>query len=627
MCGIVGRFARREGHEIERAVARAVAALCHRGPDDHGQEVFTLPEGTLVLGHTRLSIIDLSAGGHQPMHSLDGRYSIVYNGEIYNYRELRGLLAAHGRTFRTDSDTEVLLACWAQWGAACLARLRGMFAFAVFDHAALTVTCARDAFGIKPLFYCFDGGGFSFASEMPALLAVAPIRPAIDQQSAYDYLVWGRYDDRPQTFIDGIQHLLPGHVLALSLQDRRAVDPVRWWWPSIEERDDLTFSQAAEELREKFLDNVRLHLRSDVAVGAALSGGLDSSAVVCAMRYVEPDMPIHTFSYVARQSGFDEEPWADMVNHHVRAIPHKVVVSPAEIAGDLEDMMRAQGEPFGSTSIYAQYRVYRAAREQGITVVLDGQGADELLAGYHGYPSGYLSSLLRRRRYWEALRFLHFWSRWPGRGRRRAILELGSVLVPSRLSGMAWWAIGRRREPRWLRADILRESGVSLVPPVFGECEEESDRRCLAGALRTALTRVGLRSLLRHGDRNSMRWSVESRVPFLTNDIAEFLLTLPESYLLSEKGETKSVFRAAMRGIVPVRIIERRDKIGFQTPQAEWLAANAGDVRNWVLACNVLPFINETEAVSEVERVLGSPNRASSEAWRLVNFSKWACMQ
>ncbi|NDC37295.1 MAG: asparagine synthetase B, partial [Proteobacteria bacterium] len=221
------------------------------------------------------------------------------------------------------------------WGSTCLARLRGMFAFVVFDKVSRQITCVRDAFGIKPFFYRHDEDGFFFASEVPALLALRTQRPQLNLQRAYDYLVGSRYDDTSESFFDGVRQLLPGHLITLDFEAATIAEHRRWWWPSIAERIDLTFADATEQLRAMFLDNVRLHLRSDVRLGAALSGGVDSSAVVCAMRHVEPEMPIHTFSYVARGSDADEEHWADLVNGHVNAIPHKVLVSSNELAADL----------------------------------------------------------------------------------------------------------------------------------------------------------------------------------------------------------------------------------------------------------------------------------------------------
>ncbi|MGE4550811.1 MAG: asparagine synthase (glutamine-hydrolyzing), partial [Opitutales bacterium] len=415
MCGIFGMFCQEQAMDFEPLLDKVLAALKHRGPDDQGMEQIHSSEGSLGLGHTRLSIIDLSAGGRQPMRSSDERFTLVFNGEIYNYRELRDELRAQGQEFRTESDSEVLLVCWSFWGKSCLKRLRGMFAFAIHDKRDDTVTCARDAFGIKPFYYHCGPKGFSFASELPALLILLQEQPALNLQLVHDYLVYGAYDDREATFHEGVRHLAPGHMLTFHLSKPSTAEIERWWFPGIEERTDLSLEEAAERLREKFLLNVRLHLRSDVPLGVALSGGLDSSALVCAMRHLEPDLPINTFSFVARDTPADEERWVDEINRQVGAMPHKIFVDPEELADDLDDMIRAQGEPFGSTSIYAQYRVFRLAKEHGTTVLLEGQGADELLGGYHGYSQARIRSLLERGEYGALLSFLKGWSEWPGR--------------------------------------------------------------------------------------------------------------------------------------------------------------------------------------------------------------------
>ena len=622
MCGIFGGVWRSVPLALESALSDAARALRFRGPDDNGQNMFVLGAATIALGHTRLSIIDLTSGGHQPMHSTDGLVSVVFNGEIYNYRELRGELKLLGHRFASDSDTEVLLTAWRQWGRDGLSRLVGMFAFVVFDREAATLTCVRDAFGIKPFFYALERGNFLFASEIPAIKELKQEKAELDWQRAYDYLVHGDYDSDSRTFLDGVLHLQPGHILELDIASGRLAEPARWWQPKIAERRDLGFAEAAEQLRERFLDSIRLHLRSDVPLGAALSGGIDSSAVVCAMRHVAPDAPINTFSYIARGSVVSEEGWVDRINQHVGAVPHKVVVSASELAADLDDMIQAQGEPFGSTSIYAQYRVFRLAKEQGVTVTLDGQGADEMLAGYNGYPGQRIRSLLEQGSYSEAWHFLDQWAKWPGRtrmaGAKRAVAELTQGPLYDflrRINGM-------RDLPAWINADPLEGKGIIRRYPRLRSTRGESGRR-LAAELALSLTQRGLPALLRHGDRNSMRFSVESRVPFLTRELADFLLSLPEAYLISPEGETKHIFRAAMRGIVPDDVLNRRDKIGFATPEQEWLFGMAETVRGWLRIDLNLPFYNQAEVLREFDLIVAGKKPFSWQVWRWINFSRW----
>ena len=621
MCGIIGGYIAQPNAQPDFQVG--LDKLAHRGPNDRGLEFWNFTEGFLALGHTRLSIIDLSAAGHQPMCSPCGRYAIVFNGEIYNYRELRQELKLLGQHFVSDTDTEVLLASWLTWGSACLSRLCGMFAFVVLDRECHTLTCVRDAFGIKPFFYRYGKSEFTFASEVPALLALEPQRPKLNLQRAYDYLGSGNYDDKAETFIEGVFQLLPGHMLTFDLTTAVISDNRRWWWPNIVERTDISFAEAREQLRDMFLESIRLHLRSDVLLGAALSGGLDSSAVVCAMRHVVPDMPIHTFSYVARGSDLDEEQWVDLVNNSVGAIPHKIVVSPDELMVDLDDMIRVQGEPFCSTSIYAQYRVFKLAHENGITVTLDGQGADEMLAGYRGYPGPRLHSHFERGEWIEMFKFLRAWAQWPGRSMGFGTKALIGEILPNSLRAVALRMIGRDPTPDWLNIRYFQEQGVCFD---LNGCKQRSDDevgRRLVASLRRSLTGQGLNSLLRHGDRNSMFWSVESRVPFLTTEIVEFLLSLPEHYLISRQGETKHVFREAMRGIVPDEILDRKDKIGFATPEQVWLKQLESKVFDWLAVCDELPFLNASECRAEVKSIIDGSRPFDFRAWRLINYCRW----
>ncbi|CAM8670256.1 AsnB Asparagine synthase (glutamine-hydrolyzing) [Comamonadaceae bacterium] len=560
------------------------------------------------------------------MSSSDGRFVIVFNGEIYNYRELREELFRQGVSFASDSDTEVLLAAWMQWGAACLPRLVGMFAFTVLDRKLSTLTCVRDAFGIKPFFYSKVDRKFLFASEAPAVLALRGGKTQPDWQRAYDYLVHGTYDNQEQTFFDGVLQLSPGHMLVVNLEERTVGESQRWWVPRIAERTALSFDEAVEQVRERFLQSIRLHLRSDVPLGAALSGGIDSSAVVCAMRHVAKDLPIHTFSYIAAGSAVSEEKWVDLVNSHVGATAHKVVVSPQELARDLDDMISAQGEPFGSMSIYAQYRVYQLAKESGITVTLDGQGADEMLGGYVGFPGERVRSLLDAGRVGDALSFLREWADWPGRsvamGVKAALAECSSGVIHELLRKMA----GMNKIPAWIDEAVAREMSLNERVMRFRSGPEASGRR-VSAQLANMLERHGLPGLLRHGDRNSMRFSIESRVPFLSLEQVEYTLSLPERYLVSDSGETKHVFRQAMKGIVPDEILSRKDKIGFEPPEAEWLLSIAAQAREWLSEDLQIPFVRRDVLLAQFEEVVAGRRPFSWQAWRWINFYRWkACV-
>ena len=439
----------------------------------------------------------------------------------------------------------------------------------------------------------------------------------VNHRQVYRYLHLGFYDESAETFVEGIHKLRPGSIMVMDVATGRLSDQERWWWPSVEERRDLSFDQAAEQLRGLVLDSVRLHLRSDVPLGTALSGGIDSSVIVGAMRHVAPDAELHTFSYVARNSPVDEERWADVMNAHVGAVPHKVVATPEEMLRDLDDVIRAQGEPFASTSIYAQYRVFRAAHEAGVTVTLDGQGADELLAGYSGYPGYRLRSLLSQGRFTDVARFVRGWSAEPDRTPTELAVATAAQAVPRRSRDRVRLATARSGVMRRPDGLDLRSTSPLLADPPRG--------RHLATVLRDGLTDRGLEALLRHADRNSMAFSIESRVPFLGVDLAEFLLTMPEEYLISARGQTKRMLRAAMRGIVPDSILDRRDKVGFETPQRSWMKTSDLDVEAWLDGARAYPYVDVDALRPQLaDWVAGRKSPLDGGmVWRLLNFSRW----
>lgn len=621
MCGIAGGYWIKTDSRLEGRLDSALRKINHRGPDDIGAEFISVRDGVVALGHSRLSIIDLSTAGHQPMHSPDGRYAIIFNGEVYNYRELRFELQAKGVKFRSDSDTEVLLHAWITWGSSCLVRLQGMFAFALLDKFLNTLTCVRDAFGIKPFFYSEQADEFCFASELPALKELMSHKPKVDLQRSYDYLINGDYDSQPRSFIEGIKHLPPAHWMMIDFNSRVICEPTRWWYPPIAQSCNLSFQQAVEAVREQFLQNIRLHLRSDVPIGAALSGGLDSSAVVCAMRYVEREAQINTFSYIA-SGNLSEEYWVDEVNHHVGATPHKVYLRPDTFLADLTDVISSQGEPFGSTSIYAQYLVFKEARNKGIKVTLDGQGADELLAGYSGYPQFRMLSMIERNEFKRLANFVSDWAQWPGRSKRQAWMTFAELVLPEKLHKLARHLSGRSTAPDWLNTQWLTSEGVELDLYRHPLREEGRGRRVIE-RLGFSLTERGLPGLLRHADRNSMRFSVESRVPFLTVQLAELLFSMPEEYLISRSGETKSIFRAAMRDIVPNNILHRKDKIGFETNEGDWMLREAPRLRSMLKDTAIIPFINQNKLLEMFDEYVAGRRVYSSQVWRWINYCLW----
>jgi len=622
MCGIFGSIELNQSSNFATRLSEASNALSHRGPNDNGLEISCLGGVHLSLGHRRLSIFDLSERGHQPMSSASNRFVTVFNGEIYNYRELREQLISKGYCFKTDTDTEVLLAAWEEWGAGSLHHFSGMFAFAIYDNKSKQITFVRDAFGIKPLYYYFDQNAFYFASEIPALLKLIPHKVGANLNRGAQYILSGTYDNSSETFYDGVFQLLPGHTLTINLDSPKKVTPMRWWWPEVKERSNLSFPDAVDQLRSLFLETIRLHLRSDVPVGATLSGGIDSSAVVCAMRYLEPKMPLKTFSFIASGHRMDEEKWVDIVNAHVGAQSIKVGITSAELAEDIDDLIATQGEPFCTTSIYAQYRVFKMVRESGVVVTLDGQGADEMLAGYGGYPEARIKSLIENKQWRALLVFLNGWGKQPGRTISQSVRLAIRQFVPDSFVN-SLHAFRANPDANLFNRDahhFLKLSSPLAKDDIAGQT---IGGRRLVEALRNALCFDGINALLRHGDRNSMRWSIESRVPFLTTKMSEFCLSLPEDYLVSKTGETKCIFRAAMRGIVPDVILDRKDKIGFETPEEVWLTKLGSKAAKWMESAENIPFLNPLEVRAEINLVINGHKHFSPKAWRLINYCKW----
>lgn len=636
MCGLAGLYIP-DGAVEPKLAHRLGVSLKHRGPDDEGflgwnpgtaprlvRDPHAVGAASCWLVHTRLSIIDTSAAGWQPMASADGRYFIVFNGEIYNFLELRQELEELGHTFRSRSDTEVLLAAFIQWGKDALRRLVGMFAFAVLDTAKRRLFLVRDFFGIKPLFYTHWNGGFAFASEIKTLLCLPGMAPGIQPQRLYEFFRFGLTDRGGATLFEGIEQLPPAHFLDLSLDRLKDARPVPYWRPRRDVACRLSFEDAAEKLRALFLDSVRLHLRSDVPIGATLSGGIDSSATVMAMRRIQgDDLDLHTFSYIADDPRLSEEKWVDLVGASANAEIHKIRPGHGELVADIDHLIAVQDEPFISTSIYAQHHVFRLAREHGIKVTLDGQGADEYLGGYPTYVAARLASLVRRGQFLQALRFLQHVGKGGEFGHRGVLLRAAGLLLPEVLRTPARRLVDEELYPPWLKADWFRERGVDPAPQTAVQGPD-----LLIDRLSETLTDLSLPGLLRYADRNSMAFSVESRVPFLTPALVEFVLSLPESYIIAPDGTTKAVFRRAMRGIAPDAVLDRRDKIGFSTPVRMWIK-DLGDWTSDALSSDAaasIPAINIRTVRREWEAVRLGSNGSADHIWRLVNVIRWAEM-
>lgn len=628
MCGIVALVAA-PGERFLRADLDAMGAcLHHRGPDAAGTHTWSAPEhGTtperfvVGLAHTRLTILDLSHGSDQPMARADGAVTMTFNGEIYNYVELRRELQSLGHAFTTSGDTEVLLNAYLEWGTGCLERLVGMYAFALHDTRSNTVLAARDAFGIKPLYLAQSAAGLAMASEIKSLRRLPGVGTSVDSSVLLRYLRFGVAQHEQQSIFSDIHELEAGsHVLIDVATGERTHR--RHYVPRVQPipASDISMHEAADRLRGLFQRSISLHSRSDVAVGTALSGGLDSSSIVCAVReLLGQGVPIHAFTYAATGSPVNEIEWSRLAAERAGATLHSTSPDATQVIADLDDVVGAWDEPLAGTSVYAQYSVFRLAHEHGIKVLLDGQGADELLGGYDRYLAARIASHVRKG-HWRRAASLVKTARTRGMSRPGTAVLAMDYLAPQPVQDLLRPVVGRGLVPPWVDSSWFAARGARLAP-----VHHTAAREVLRDQLLRDLTENSVPNLLRYEDRNSMHWSVESRVPFLVPELAEFCLSLPEEYLVDEDGTSKAVLRRAVQGLVPDAIIERRDKIGFEPPSSTWFQALGQERRKAMLddARSVLPFL-DTDRVQSFWEAAGRDNRAGETAWRLIFLTRWA---
>ncbi len=572
MCGISGILAT---EPKDLSVIRGLTnSLSHRGPDDEGYaardrlgntrhfvsaDLPECPTGTLALGHRRLSILDTSSAGHQPMEHPDGDLIIIYNGEVYNYLELRIELEKLGCRFRTGTDTEVVLEAYKQWGTQCFARFNGMWSLAIWDERRKSLILSRDRFGIKPLHYLIDKNVLYFASEIKALLCVDVYRPKLNNSIAADFLRWGLVNHNNETFFAGINAFPPACFCIISQDNVSRISPQPYWTPNSGTLSSSRLSaiQAEEEFLSLFGSAVALRQRSDVPVGACLSGGLDSSAIVCeATRANANSSPFATFTSASKLSDFDERRWSDIVNQACNTKAHTVFPSASAFRQDLDHLILAQEEPFPSASIYAQYLLMRKAREEEIPVLLDGQGADEALCGYRKYVAYSFLESLQEGHWLDLFTDIFGWATTGDKG----LLQLSQ---------------GVRYLPRFLQrgnAEPLYEHVLPGFNDVWSQSLPGTGLQTYRASERQIddLVKHSVPALLRYEDRNSMAWGIESRVPFLDYRLVEFLLGLP-TRLKVNKGRTKSLMRNALKGRIPDEVLQRRDKMGFVTPMHVWM--------------------------------------------------------
>lgn len=665
MCGISGIY---DKQSRLAPIVTMNQAQRHRGPDDEGylfintqtqewqiacgdetvdaatmlaQSAVSMEHYDLVLASRRLAILDLSPAGHMPMAYADGNLWVTYNGEIFNYCELRAELATYGHCFRSDSDTEVLLAAYAEWGVDCLNHFNGMFAFVLWDSHRKRLFCARDRFGIKPFYYSWDGKTFIFASELKSLIQHTAIQRKPDDQAIFDYLTLGVSDHTEQTFFAGLRNLKPGSFLLLDVGHNHLHNET--WWevkinPSIENSTPAEQRRVYATFAELLEDAVRLRLRSDVPVGTALSGGLDSSTIVLlANRLLLEEQVIprtlvgaHQKTFTARnlEVEIDEHHYSRLIIDKSGAEEHVIYPDGEALWREFESFVWFLDEPVNSTSQYAQWNVMRLARQNNVTVLLDGQGGDEIFAGYYAYYPSYLSQLYQQRGVLSTARAVWDISRVGGAPVVDMLMEDAVNRLPWRIQQFA----NRIRPPltipggggsglqEWqLQPNFIQRNWERRWRPL------EVDESGLVGVLHRDLTSTNLPKLLRYEDRISMAFSLETRLPYLDFRLIDMVFALPLNYRI-HNGWSKWILRRSMQHLLPKEICWRRTKLGFPTPEIRWLTQGAPYIRrrfqNRASEEQLAPYI-QPGLLQQISDLPNAALAATPGLWRLLNLLVW----
>jgi asparagine synthase (glutamine-hydrolysing) len=569
MCGIAGIIQSSPDNQRGELVKKMTEAIAHRGPD--GEGFWQNDESTTFFGHRRLSIIDLSLNAAQPLHYND-RFVIIHNGEIYNYIELREELVGKGYSFRSQTDTEVIAAAYAEWGDECVDQFDGMFSFAIWDKKEKELFAARDRFGEKPFFYSYDQQKrlFWFASEMKALWA-GGLKQSPNLKMLFNFLTIG-YVDNPnnpqETFDNNIEKLPPAHFLKIKTSAGFEVTIEKYWDLDPEfVNKKVSDKDALEKFRELFQTSVKRRLRSDVSLGTSLSGGLDSSSIVATiLQHETSNLKLQTFSAIFPAFEKNEERYIDEVTKHFSLQSHRAIIHEDEIPSLLQKVIHYQDEPFGSAGTLPQFKVFSLAADHNVKVLLDGQGADETLAGYHKYYKWYWQELFLKRKLARSGELKA--AKKNGVNENFGIRNVIAAIVPEFASVF----LERQYLLNALRQEDLTKDFVHFqsreayytTPTIFS----------LNGALYFNTCMHGLEELLRYADRNSMAHGREVRLPFLSHELVEFIFSLPSHFKIRQ-GWTKWILRQSMTGHLPQDITWRKDKVGFEPPQQQWMKHHA----------------------------------------------------
>ena len=615
MCGINGVLGLQDEIRARKIVGLMNQTLQHRGPDDEGHFV----EEGVALGHRRLSIIDLSAAGHQPMQSHDGRYLLVFNGEIYNFKELKKQL---DYPFRTGTDTEVILAAYGKWGKGCLEHLNGMFAFALYDRLAKEVLIARDRLGIKPLYYYVDQGILAFSSELRPLLKSGLVPKKADRQGLNDYL---RYQTvhAPATIVEGVKMLMPGNLMCIGLSGKEPAMSIHCWWKTDTTRYDLDNIPAAvihKEIRKRMYEAVESRLVADVPFGAFLSGGIDSSLVTGIMSEVSAK-PVHTFNISFAEEQYSEARYARQIAEKYKTVHTEIQLSSADFLELLPAALQAMDHPSGDGP--NTYVVSKATKEAGISMALTGLGGDELFAGYPAFKRMHRLNSLKA--LWKL-----------PTGLRKAAGETLYKLKPGMAAGKIRASLA---EPQfsfagnfaYTRRVLLEEQILKLlakpqetIDPLLASVQLAGVKE---GKILSATSQADIGSymqnvLLRDADQMSMAHALELRVPFLDYRLVEYVLAVPD--IIKYPHTQKKLLTDSLPHILPDNIINR-PKMGFEFPWAHWLRHELNDLANHQLMQLGGNGVFKEESIAGLWKQFKQkdPNVSYSRIWPLVVLSHW----
>ncbi|WP_343748437.1 asparagine synthase (glutamine-hydrolyzing) [Fluviicola sp.] len=590
MCGISGIVNRKGKIESESEIRRMNQLIEHRGPDGDGIYCYN----NVALGHRRLAILDLSELGKQPMHWGE-KYTIVFNGEVYNYIEIREVLLAAGYAFQSESDTEVILAAYDKWGKDCVSRFNGMWSFVILDKEKNTLFCSRDRFGIKPFYYTISEESFRFGSEIKQLISE---RPVINLPVALDFIISAMEEATDETFFKGVVKLTPGHNLVYDLE--KNTYQIEAFYSLPDEAPATKNPDSIGSYISLLEESVKLRMRSDVRVGTCLSGGLDSSTVAALAsknyNYQEQFYAIHAKS---EEAATDESTYAGMVSDHLKLNLKTVVPGYPDFESNMNDVIYTQEEPFGSPSVFMQYFVFKEARKNNCIVMLDGQGGDETLLGYERYYPALIRSLGVFQRPKALLN--------SKKNSRLSMLEAVKYMLyfgnyKSRLNRV-------KRRAGFIRPAYLENYQSEALRKVS---ESYSDVRKMQ---KMELTRSQLPHLLRYEDKNSMKHSVEARLPFIDYRVVEFALNMENEAKIHD-GWTKYVLRKGMSGLLPKEIVWRKNKLGFNAPENLWLEKHAAEMEKVIRESAIF------NAIADVEK-LDLNQLDKRMRWRIYNLAKW----